>query len=142
MLKAGRILAAVALSGCVSLGRQTDTARTAVVLPAVDPADRADVAAAEAEFILAAERFEESGQDALLSVIDLARHGGVNAQRVEPPLGQWRQALGEFHAALERYKESRSEADATEVLRLIGVQQSIMKEIQNAITETKTQAAG
>ncbi|MGH9364524.1 MAG: hypothetical protein ACRD1B_04570, partial [Thermoanaerobaculia bacterium] len=87
--------------------------------------------------IVAAERFEESGQHAMLSVMDLAVYGGVDAQRVKHPLGRWQEALGQFHAALERYKGSRSQADATEVLRLIGVQQAIMEQIKDAITDAK-----
>jgi hypothetical protein len=142
MSKAALILTVLALAGCASLGKQANTARAAAVPVAIDPADRADMAAAQAEFILAAERFEESDQHALLSVIDLARNGGVDAQKVQPPLGRWQEALGMFHAALERYKGSRSQADATEVLRLIGVQQAIMEQIKNAITEAKAELEG
>lgn len=146
------ILAVLVVAGCVASGNPAGAPKTAAFRAgtqktnpwqvSVDPADRADMAAAEAEFIFAAERFEESGQHAMLSVMDLAVHGGVDAQRVKRPLGRWQEALGQFHAALERYRGSRSQADATELLRLIGVQQAVMEEIKDAIPETKAQLGG
>ncbi|MGH9364247.1 MAG: hypothetical protein ACRD1B_03140, partial [Thermoanaerobaculia bacterium] len=96
------ILAVLAVTGCVASGNPAEGPKTATLASgteklnpwqmAVDPADKADVAAAEAEFIVAAERFEESGQHAMLSVMDLAVYGGVDAQRVKHPLGRWQEA--------------------------------------------------
>ena len=150
MLKASLpILAALVVSGCIASRNAVEgpglAAGTEEAQPwrvAVDPADKADIAAAEAEFILAAERFEESGQHAMLSVMNLAIHGGVDAEKVGRPIGRWHEALGQFHIALERYKGSRSAADATEVLRLIGVQRAVMEEIKDAMPEAKTGLAG
>jgi hypothetical protein len=145
MLKATLpLLALLVAAGCASSGRPASGPETAAdpLQLTVDPEDRAEVAAAEAEFIVAAERFEESGQNAMLSVIDLAVHGGLDAQKVKSSLGRWQEALGEFHVVLERYRGSRSEADATELLRLIGLQQAIMEQIKDAIPEAKAELAG
>jgi hypothetical protein len=138
------ILALLLAAGCASSGKpvQGPEIPSGAWQLAVDPDDKAEVAAAEAEFIVAAERFEESGQNAMLSVIDLALHGGLDAQKVKSPLGRWQEALGEFHAVLERYRGSRSQADATELLRLIGLQQTIMEQIKDAIPEAKAELAG